>query len=173
MTPSPVKDGVGNIDQIRDIIFGAQLREFNQRFDKLETNALKLHEEARKAIEEVRNTLAAELRGTVELLERKFQTHVSNAEVAASAARQKIEATESKVDEALRSLAAETGAARKAVQDEVTQAREALSAELQAMKSQLVEAVNARVAELLATKVSRSEIAELLLEMGGRLKQTG
>jgi hypothetical protein len=38
ITKEEMRERLGNIDQIRDIIFGAQLREYDNRFDKIDSD---------------------------------------------------------------------------------------------------------------------------------------
>ena len=47
MLREEVRERLGNIDQIRDIIFGAQIREYETRFGKLESDISLLQQEMR------------------------------------------------------------------------------------------------------------------------------
>ena len=47
MSREDVRERLGNIDQIRDIIFGTQLREYENQFTKLESDISVLQQEKR------------------------------------------------------------------------------------------------------------------------------
>jgi uncharacterized protein (UPF0335 family) len=53
-------DKLGNIDQIRDIIFGAQLREYNSRFEKIEADIVATQDELRDRVSEIKNALTSQ-----------------------------------------------------------------------------------------------------------------
>ena len=62
MLREEVRERLGNIDQIRDIIFGAQIREYETRFGKLESDISLLQEEMRSHVEQLKINFSSELK---------------------------------------------------------------------------------------------------------------
>ncbi|MEB3215198.1 MAG: hypothetical protein VKN72_02920 [Nostocales cyanobacterium 94392] len=62
MLREEVRERLGNIDQIRDIIFGAQIREYETRFGKLESDISLLQQEMRSHVEQLKVCFATELK---------------------------------------------------------------------------------------------------------------
>ena len=60
ITKEEMRERLGNIDQIRDIIFGAQLREYDNRFDKIDSDLSMMQQDMQARIEQVKTVLSAE-----------------------------------------------------------------------------------------------------------------
>ena len=73
MLREEVRERLSNIDQIRDIIFGAQIREYETRFGKLESEILLLQQEMRSHVEQLKVSFTAELKAGFENLEKKLK----------------------------------------------------------------------------------------------------
>jgi hypothetical protein len=66
-----MRERMGNIDLIRDIIFGSKLQEYDSRLDKLESHLSLVEKEMRDRIEQVKADCLTELRASVDSLRRK------------------------------------------------------------------------------------------------------
>lgn len=73
MSRDDVRERLGNIDQIRDIIFGAQLRDYDNRFSKLETDISRHQQETRSHLEQLKTSFSSELKSAVETIEKKLK----------------------------------------------------------------------------------------------------
>lgn len=62
ITREEVRERLGNIDQIRDIIFGAQLRDYNNRLDKIEADLSLLQQDTRDRLEHIKTSLVSEIK---------------------------------------------------------------------------------------------------------------
>jgi hypothetical protein len=114
--PEVAASPLGSVDQIRDILFGAQMRDYEERFSALEA---RLIDEARALREDI---------------QKRFQTLEKNLEAERG---ERGEATEKVIDE-LRSTAKSMGQRaeqdRKDLRDELASAREALAARLDSLQ---------------------------------------
>ncbi|MEO0949405.1 MAG: hypothetical protein AAFY11_14930 [Cyanobacteria bacterium J06641_5] len=54
LTRTNLREQLGNIDRIRDILFGTQLRDYNARFERLEKGLSGLQQDVRSRADEVR-----------------------------------------------------------------------------------------------------------------------
>ncbi|HWP49626.1 MAG TPA: hypothetical protein VNM22_20880 [Candidatus Limnocylindrales bacterium] len=163
-------DRLGNIDQIRDIIFGPQLREYNRRFEKIETSLSSLQEEVRSRIEETKNTLSAALRTAVESLEKKIRSLNANAQEEWGNLRQQLEHIDRKFSNSLETLSGEVEANTKSLREDLSQTRSKLQDDIRILKTQIYEELDRRLSLLGDVKVSRDDMAEILVELGMRLR---
>ncbi len=62
------REKIGNMDQIRELMFGSHMREYTDRFDKLESELATFRGDIRKRIDEVSNTLSNDLRTAIDAL---------------------------------------------------------------------------------------------------------
>jgi len=148
----PDEHSIAEVDRIRDIIFGSQMRNYEQQFKRV---AWQL-EQINKQLEELRASLnrqRADLEGeTLKLQEATEQ------------AQKDMERTLSKQIAQLRAGMDKQGA------DLGTQLRDhvaELSRKDEALRSEFIHALDSLEAE----KTSRGHLGDLLVEMGTRLKQ--
>lgn len=177
-TPSEASNAAGqdsgeSLDKIRNIIFGAQMRDYDRRFDQLER---KLREESAR--------LRDEVFGRLEQLER----HVK-AEIDTLTERLRLEdAARAEADEALAGELREQGQSferrvarvedqdarsTRELREQILAESKGLAAELLRQKSEMTESFERSLAALRATKTDRSQIAGLLAEMAMRLNDEG
>jgi len=64
-----MRDRLGNVDQIRDLLFGKQQRDYETRLNKLESSLSALQQEMRDRLNQLNDTLSTELRSTMYSLE--------------------------------------------------------------------------------------------------------
>ncbi|MGA0199619.1 MAG: hypothetical protein ACO3NK_10960, partial [Prochlorotrichaceae cyanobacterium] len=64
LTKADLRERLGNIDQIRDILFGPQLREYSTRLEQVERDLATAQQEFRNRSEEIRQSILAELQTT-------------------------------------------------------------------------------------------------------------
>lgn len=92
LTKADLRERLGNIDQIRDILFGAQLRNFNARLDRLEKGLSVLQQDLRSQTDEVRRTLTSDLQAAVESIEKKLRSSGLKEEEEKTEIRQQLDA---------------------------------------------------------------------------------
>jgi Na+/phosphate symporter len=78
ITKEQMRDRLGNIDQIRNLLFGEQLGEYSQRFqsyedrfENIESELLSFQEETRNRLNQLQNSLTTEIRSAVDSIEKK------------------------------------------------------------------------------------------------------
>ncbi|RMF28440.1 MAG: hypothetical protein D6756_00140, partial [Cyanobacteria bacterium J083] len=69
-----IRDRLGNIDQIRDILFGSQLRDYNNRIEHVEKAISILQKELRDRTDEVKQVISTEFQATVESLDKNVKS---------------------------------------------------------------------------------------------------
>ena len=172
ITKEEMRERLGNIDQIRDIIFGAQLREYDNRFDKIDSDLSMMQQDMQARIEQVKTVLSAEMKAAVDSLEKKVKLLTSNTQEESADIRQQVDRVNRKFSSSMEALDEAMDNQTSSLRDELSQTRERLSEETRTLKTQVFEELDRRFSMLRDVKVSRDDMAEILFELGMRLKGT-
>ena len=159
----------GNVDKIRDILFGSQMREYEKRFVRLEERTQKdissLKEELLKNFESLEHFMKKEIELLNERQENEQNERFSaiqkvSEELKSSSLtlENKISQTEDKLNKRARDLHEEILAQSKSLSEEIRQKHETIS-----------ELLEREAEELRFDKVDRSDLSELFMEMAMRL----
>lgn len=172
ITQEEMRDRMGNIDLIRDIIFGPKLQEYDTRIDKLESNLSLLEKETHDRIEQVKTDCLTELRSSVDALEQKIKSlsltfQKDNADI-----RQLIDRTYQNFSGSLESIDKTLVSQTTSIRKELSETREKLQDDTRNLKSQIFDELEKRFSLLTNAKVSRNDMADILFELGLRLKGT-
>ncbi|MDD3471687.1 MAG: hypothetical protein PHS86_02800 [Syntrophaceae bacterium] len=170
-TPSQtsVLAGTGNVEKIRDILFGTQMREYEKRFVRLEDRMQKevngLKDELFKNFESLEKYMKKEFELLNERLEKEQDDRGSalrklNEELkeTSSNIERKILQTEDKLNRRSRELHEQILEQSKSLSDEIRQKHDAIS-----------ELLDKEAQELRTDKVERADLSELMMEMAMRL----
>lgn len=158
------------LHQIRDIIVGPQLRELNRRLEKIESDLLVLQEEMHHRMDETRNALSKELRIAVESLARKIESLSLATRQEWTDLRQQFEQTEARLSNRLKILDKEIDTGTASLRREFSQTLDKFREEMQSLRIQIHEELDRRLSVLEETGISKDEMAEILFELGMRLK---
>jgi archaellum component FlaC len=166
-----IYDKLGNIDQIRDIIFGAQLRDYNTRFDKLETDLGNFRQELIDRIQEVKATNIAELRSAVDIVDKRIKALQLTGEEERNDLRQIIDRTHRKSSSNFEKLSEDLEATTGLLRDNLSETKAKLQEDTRNLRNYVQEELE-RLSAIGNIKVSRDDMAEILFELGMRLKGT-
>jgi hypothetical protein len=162
--------GSANLDKVRDIIFGAQMRDYERRFARVEE---RLAKETADLSAEVRARLAAleeyVRRETESLSERIRGESDARAETAAGLSREQRESA-SALQRRDSHLEDQIGRAQRELRQQLLEQHQALSDEIRQRVEEVVSRLNRESSEIRADKADRATIAALLTEMAMRLK---
>ena len=170
ITKDEVRDRLGNIDQIRDIIFGAQLRDYDNRLNKVESDVLLLQKDLRDRIEQVQSTLTAELRSAVEGLEKKLRTHQAAAQEESSELRQHLDRVSKKMSSSIQTLDEAVDRQFDATRSDLVATKEHLQSDINTLRDLVFEELERRLLQVQDKKASKDDLAETLFELGMRIK---
>jgi hypothetical protein len=172
ITQEEMRDRMGNIDLIRDIIFGPKLQEYDNRIDKLESNLSLLEKETHDRIEQVKTDCLTELRSSVEALEQKIKSLSLTFQKDHADMRQLIDRTYQNFSGSLESIDKTLVSQTTSIRKELSETREKLQDDTRNLKSQIFDELEKRFSLLTNAKVSRNDMADILFELGLRLKGT-
>ncbi|MEP6572591.1 MAG: hypothetical protein ABJD11_10960 [Gemmatimonadota bacterium] len=174
MTAAPdAASPAGNIDQIRDIIFGAQMRDYEQRFIRLEERLLKASADLRDDLTKRLTALEQFLQKETEALgaELKAEQKARVADVkelgaghagAAKASEQRFAKVEDLVARGQREL-----------RGQLLDQSKSLGDELQRRHTEVTTALQKEAASLHAGKTDRTALAAMLADMAKKLAEDG
>lgn len=171
MLREEVRERLGNIDQIRDIIFGAQLREYDIRFGKLESDISLLQQEMRSHVEQLKVGFSAELKTGFESLEKKLKLFNLNHEEEAADLRQQVDRLNRRFSSCVQSLDNELNSQTKSIREDISQTKIQLEEEVLTLRDLVLEEIEQRFSTLRQSKVSKDDMAETLFALGMRLKE--
>ncbi|MGD1907960.1 MAG: hypothetical protein ACFB0C_18500 [Leptolyngbyaceae cyanobacterium] len=165
----PIEAG-GNIDQVRDILFGNQIRDYNGRFEKLEADLVALKEDTRDRIDQTRDSVLTELRAMTATLEKKLKALDQNHEEEADSIRQEVGRVSQKLTNNVQRLDEAIDAQVADLRRDLLTSKDNLHDAMRELRTQVMEGLEQHVNKLQDAKVSRDSMAELLMEMAMRLK---
>lgn len=166
----PATDADGNVDQIRDILFGGQMRDYERRFQemgqRLEAEMSRLRDSQDKRLAQIDKRLDEQF----DKLSRQLRQEVTDRNQAVddleSRMQQAARTARSEINNALDGLEGEL----KAVDERLRDALAELSSALNVRASEAAAAVSRASTELRAEKVGREDLSALLTELALRLK---
>ncbi|MDJ0775325.1 MAG: hypothetical protein QNJ49_18155, partial [Mastigocoleus sp. MO_167.B18] len=103
-TREEVSERLGNIDQIRDIIFGAQIRDYENRFVQLESDISRLQQEMRSQVEQLKSSFSIEIKAATEALDKKIKSIALTTQEESVDLRQQVDRLNRKFSSSIQSL---------------------------------------------------------------------
>lgn len=170
ITKEEIRERLGNIDQIRDIIFGSQIREIDTRFNKIESDLSNLQQDMQHRLDQVKTVLITEMRASNESLEKKLKSLALTSQEEGADVRQQIDRLNRKFSANVEALDESIDKQTTSLRDDLSQTRDKLQEEVRVLKTQVFDELERRFSLLREVKVSRDDMAELLFELGMRLK---
>jgi uncharacterized protein YhaN len=156
---NPQAEAAGNVDQIRQILFGGQMRDYDTRFKQLEEKLTKQAQAFSVEMRERADALTAQIK--VEKAERTESDKELSRELR--------ELTKT-VDRGLAHLQDHAERLHKEMLKHVAEQTKALHAEVRADREALAAVVEREVADLRHAKADREVLGDILAEMAARLK---
>ena len=94
INPNQMRDRLGNIDQIRDILFGDREREYTERLDRIEVEVDELSRVIEARLSNLENQISTDLQNAIDALEKKIQFVSSTLNTDSSEIRQGLQTVE-------------------------------------------------------------------------------
>ena len=160
----------GNVDQIREILFGGQMREYSRRFAQLEE---RLAQDLARTAQEMEARIGSVenfARGELERLGEKLQQERKARLAALQEFDQQLAKLNNNLSAGIDRLNADTGSAltrvRQELSDEVTQ----MQTRLRDQQEELQGKLDQQTRQLQEDKVDQSDLADVFNEFGMRLR---
>jgi ElaB/YqjD/DUF883 family membrane-anchored ribosome-binding protein len=174
-----MRERLGNIDQIRNLLFGNKIKEYEQRFescdrrlDKLESELGSFQLEIRDRLTQLQESLSSEIRSGLDSLEKKLKYLSLTTHEETSKLKQSSNLIDRKYANALETLDKKLNSQGNFLKNEVMQTREKLEGEFKSLKEQFLAEIDKGISDLKEDKVSRTDFAEVLFELCLKIKGT-
>ncbi len=161
---------LGNVDQIREILFGSQSRELQERFDKLENSINAIHEEMRKKIQQTQIDFNSKIEDELEAINRKLKNMTSQQQDEFADVRDASLKQEKRLQNALDIVEEELNAKREQLQKQQNENNITLRSQIDALQDELLRALDEKVAQLSLAKLSRDDAADIMMEAAMAMK---
>ena len=167
-----MRERLGNIDQIRDIIFGSQLRDYDNRLDRLEADTAMFQQEVRDRIDQIKANLSTELRTATDALEKKLKTLSLQTQEGSIDLQQQVDRIQRKFSSSIESLDNTIDKQERDLRSDLLQTRTNLQNDVLALRDMVFEELDRRFSLVREGKVSKDDMAEALFELAMRVKGT-
>jgi len=163
---------LGNVDQIREILFGSQSRELKEKFDKLEASIKNIHEEMRKKMEQAQNDFNSKIESEVETISRKIKNMTSQQQDEFADVRDSALKQEKRLQNSLDIVEEELNAKREQLQKQQAENTITLRSQMDTLQDELLSVLDEKISELGLGKLSRDDAADIMMEAAMAMKGT-
>lgn len=163
---------LGNVEQIREILFGSQSREVQEKFDKLEESMKAMHEEMRKKMQQAELDFNAKIESEVETISRKIKNLSTQQQDELVDVRDAALKQEKRFQNALDIVEEELNAKREQLQKQHTENNITLRAQMDTLQDEMLQVLDEKIAALGLNKLSREDAADILMEAAMTMKGT-
>ena len=160
----------GNVEQIREILFGSQVRELKDKFETIENTIENMNREVTQKIEQNQHDFNDRLAAEVETLTRKIKNIVSQQQQEFSDIRDISLKSENRLQSSLDILEEEFSAKNDQLQKQQVEYNNDLRTQMHNLKKDLVAVVNDKIAEMGSEKLSRDDAANIMMEAAMGMK---
>ncbi|HEX8137744.1 MAG TPA: hypothetical protein VF544_09150 [Pyrinomonadaceae bacterium] len=161
--------GAGNIDKIRDILFGVQMRDYEKRFSRLEERLIKeandLREDTRKRFDALEQYVRQELESLNLLVTAEQNTRGE----ACEALSQSIKETARSFEKKTAQMDEQSTRSQSALRQQLLEQSKSLNDEIRRKYEELTALLEREAQELRTDKTDRSALAALFTEVALRL----
>jgi DNA repair exonuclease SbcCD ATPase subunit len=163
--------GAGNLDNIREILFGAQAQQYEQKFNRLEELLKKelhsLREERKKSLNSLEHFVKKEFESLADELNSEKRERTETVEDISESLQNSTKNLEKKITK----LDDKNIKVQREVQEQILKQSKELLEEIRSKHEEISSALNEAVKDLTDRKADRVALANLLTEMSMRLKE--
>ncbi len=159
----------GNLDKIRDILFGAQAREHDRRFAQLEQHLIREASDLRNDLKRRFESLELYIKKEVEALTSRLSKEQEVRGESVTNLTQDLTQLAATLEDKARLLDMQVTQAQAHILQQLTERTSELATDVRARHAEATSALNQAVHDLRAEKTDRTTLAAILLEASQRL----
>ena len=168
------KDGIempedGNIDKIRDILFGSQSRDFERRFGRMEDRLAGEVSELRDDVRRKLDTLEEYIKSEVKSLTERLSSEQNSRGDAVKNLSDELKSLSHNFDKKVTAINEQSAKSESELRQQIMTLSKNLSEEMQKKHSDAIAALDREAGQIRDEKTDRTALAELLTEMAMRL----
>ena len=169
-TPPPDdRSATGNLDKIRDILFGAQAREHDRRFAQLEQHLLREATDLRTDLKRRFDSLEVYIKKEVDALTSRLTKEQEARGESVTNLTQELTQLAATLENKARLLEMQATQAQTHVLQQLTERTSELATDVRARHAEATSALNQAVHDLRAEKTDRAALAAILMDASKRL----
>ena len=161
--------GGANLEKIRDILFGAQVHDFEKRFARLEERLLKETSDARAETKKRFETLEGFIRKEIEALGERLKSEQEERSDAVKEISKELRDSARALDKRIAQLDEVTSKNQRELRQQVLDQSKALTEEIRARNKETTTVLSREIGELRVGKTDRAALAGLLTDLAMRL----
>jgi hypothetical protein len=165
VAPEPIE----SLDKVRDILFGAQSRDFENRFAFLEEKLLQETSRAKEDAHKRFESLEAQLKQQVQQLTEKIKNENSERATSVKSLTSDIKQLTLALDKKIDLLGSESSQEQEALREQLMEQSSSLSEDIKRRCDDINAKFNVEVSELENDKLNRSDIAGLFNDMAQKI----
>lgn len=159
-----------NVDKIRDILFGSQMRDYEKRFSRLEDTVTKAVETLREDMTKRLDTLSNYMKEEVDSLSQRLKAEKSERTEGAKEISREIKDSAKIIEKKLSQLEEQMSDGHSELRTKLLEHSKSVSAEIDKLRRDTAAALNREVEVLRDEKTDRAGLADLFNEFSLRLK---
>ena len=179
VTKAQMRQRLGNISQLQELLFGEQINEYNQRLakhekrlDRLEVDTRQFQSTISEQIKQLENNLTQQIDSVANSLDKKIKYLNLTTQEEDRKIEQELGNLSRHSHENLDFLQNSLNANTNSLKADINQSKSAIERDLRLLKQQIAEKLESNLTKLSANKVSREDLAEVLFELCLKLKGT-
>ena len=170
LSKAPLGDqGPGNVNKIRDILFGSQMRDYELRFARLEEGLRKESSDLREITKKRVDALETYIKNELELLQSRLKSEKDERSGADAQIAAELKNTAALLTKKIGDAEDQNAQAHCELRNELLRLSKELSDEIRAKTDELATVLARRVEELRNDKTDRAMLASLLTEVAMQL----
>ncbi len=170
LSKEQMRDRIGNLDQIRELLFGQQSREYSDRIEAIESDLDKFKQQMEDHLTQLHKELSDEIQATRNTSEKQLKYLSANSQENTSHLTRSIEENHKKAIARMNSIEQTLNTTSKSLRTELSQTKEELKSDLSKLKQEVDKEIKSNFGELGETKISRDDFAEVLFNMCLKIK---
>jgi DNA repair exonuclease SbcCD ATPase subunit len=159
-----------NVDQIRELIFGPQMKELEGRFEALEEEIREQEQRLQKHFSELFDKLNRETQRSLEVLDQKIDDLAEASRKYRTKLKELIDVTDENLQTQIRNLKNEINNKLKVSRENLEDEDRKLRKDLESVKERLESTLRKEIGAIDHDKVSRNAMAEMLLDVAMKLQ---
>ncbi len=166
---SEMPDSEENVDKIRDILFGAQMRDYEKRFSALEERILKELSALRSDSDARMDELEGYIRSEVDAVSDALSAERKERESGEKDINKDIHSLEKELEQKSGDLADKMMKGQRELREKLLEQSKSLSGDLSRTREELTQTLQQAMSELRSDKTDRKALASLFTEIAIRL----
>jgi hypothetical protein len=167
--PGEVGATSGNVDKIRDILFGSQMKDYETRFNRLEESLLNQTAELRESTKKRLDSLESYLKRELEALQSRLKTERDERSEAINHLSREIKDLGDALNRKLREGEDRSSESERSLREQILQQSKDLLEEIRTRQTELNGLLDRRIQDLSQAKADRTMLGALFTEVAMRL----